>query len=404
MDPTDDTLEIAKGIYWVGVVDWNLRDFHGYATPKGGTYNAYLIIDEKITLIDTVKAEFAPEMIDRISRIVNPSKIDYVISNHVEMDHSSGLPAIMELAKDAKVFCTKHGLTGLNEHYEAGGCRNWDFEVVNTGYELNIGSRTLMFIETPMLHWPDSMQTYLKEDKILFSNDAFGQHLATSTRFEDEVEGGAIDDAAIYYANILMPFGSKVIKYAENISDMGLEFDMIAPSHGVIWREDPSRIVDAYLKWAKREVSPKVLVIYDTMWNSTDIMAKEILEGVRAVGVEAKLFHLRKNDWSMIVKELMSSPVIALGSPTMHGTMFFTVSGFLTYLKGLRPKDKSAVAFGSYGWGGGAVKGVEEMLQKSGFELIEPGLQVKYRPYEDDLKACRELGMRLAELALKKAN
>ncbi|WP_445476229.1 FprA family A-type flavoprotein [Methanococcoides methylutens] len=404
MDPKDDTLEIAKGIYWVGVVDWNLRDFHGYATPKGGTYNAYLIVDEKITLIDTVKAEFAPEMIDRIRRIVNPSRIDYIISNHVEMDHSSGLPAIMELATGAKVFCTKHGKTGLNEHYEAGGCTNWDFEVVETGYELNIGSRTLMFIETPMLHWPDSMQTYLKEDRILFSNDAFGQHLATSTRFEDEVEGGAIEDAAIYYANILMPFGSKVVKYAEKISGMGLEFDMIAPSHGVIWREDPSRIVDAYLKWAKREVTPKVLVIYDTMWNSTEIMAKEILEGVREGGVEAKLFHLRKNDWSMMVKELMFSPVIALGSPTMHGTMFFTVSGFLTYIKGLRPKDKSAVAFGSYGWGGGAVKGVEDMLDKSGFEILEPGLQAKYRPYESDRKACRELGMRLAEIALKKSN
>ncbi|SET04465.1 Flavorubredoxin [Methanococcoides vulcani] len=404
MGPKDENLEIAKGIYWVGVVDWNLRDFHGYATPKGGTYNAYLIVDEKITLIDTVKAEFAPEMIERIRRIVNPSKIDYVISNHVEMDHSSGLPAIMELAKDAKVFCTKHGKTGLNEHYGAGGCRNWDFEVVDTGYELDIGSRTLMFIETPMLHWPDSMQTYLKGDKILFSNDAFGQHLATSVRFEDEVEGGAIEDAAIYYANILMPFGSKVLKYAEKIADLGLEFDMIAPAHGVIWREDPSCIVEAYLRWAKREVIPKVLVIYDTMWNSTEIMAKEILEGVREGGVEAKLFHLRKNDWSMMLKELMFSPVIALGSPTMHGTMFFTVSGFLTYLKGLRPKDKSAVAFGSYGWGGGAVKGVEEMLKSSGFDITEPGLQVKYRPYEDDLKACRDLGIRLAELALNKAN
>ncbi|MGM0771593.1 MAG: flavodoxin domain-containing protein, partial [Halobacteriota archaeon] len=237
-----------------------------------------------------------------------------------------------------------------------------------------------------------------------FSNDAFGQHLATSTRFEDEVEGGAMEDAAIYYANILMPFGSKVIKYAEKVTELGLEFDMIAPSHGVIWREDPSRIIDAYLRWAKKEVVPKVLVIYDTMWNSTEIMAKEILEGVREGGVEVKLFHLRKNDWSMMLKELMFSPVIAIGSPTMHGTMFYTVSGFLTYLKGLRPKDKSAVAFGSYGWGGGAVKSIEDILGKARFDIIEPGLQVKYRPYEDDLRACRELGNRLAELALKKSS
>ncbi|MCD4821314.1 MAG: FprA family A-type flavoprotein [Methanococcoides sp.] len=404
MSITNDTFEVAKGIYWVGVIDWNLRDFHGYATPKGGTYNAYLIIDEKITLIDTVKAEFAPEMIEKIRRLVNPSKIDHVICNHVEMDHSSGLPAIMDLAKDAKLFCTKRGKAGLDEYYEAGGCGNWDFEIVDTGYELDIGSRTLMFLETPMLHWPDSMQTYLKEDRILFSNDAFGQHLATSVRFEDEVECGAMEDAAIYYANILLPFGSKVLKYADKIKELGLEFDMIAPSHGVIWRKDPMKVVDAYIKWAKGETVPKVLVIYDTMWNSTEIMAKEIVEGISEGGAEARLFHLRKNDWSMLLRELMSSPVIAVGSPTMHSTMFFTISGFLTYLKGLRPKGKGAVAFGSFGWGGGAVKHVEEMMVSAGLEIVEPGLQVKYRPYEADLKACRELGVRLAELALERSD
>ncbi|NPE30960.1 FprA family A-type flavoprotein [Methanococcoides sp. SA1] len=403
MDLKNDTLEIAKGIYWVGVVDWNLRDFHGYATPRGGTYNAYLIVDDKITLIDTVKGDFAPEMIERIRRVVNPSKIDNIICNHVEMDHSSGLPAIMELAKDAKIFCTKRGKVGLEEHYEANGCSAWDFEIVDTGYELDIGSRTLMFLETPMLHWPDSMQTYLKEDRILFSNDAFGQHLATSVRFEDEVEYGALEDAAIYYANILLPFGSKVLKYADKIAELGLEFDMIAPSHGVIWRKEPMRVVEAYIKWAKGVAVPKVLVIYDSMWGSTEIMAKEIVEGISEGGAEARMFHLRKNDWSMMLRELLSSPVIAVGSPTMHGTMFFTISGFLTYLKGLRPKGKSAVAFGSFGWGGGAVKHVEEMMTSAGLEIIEPGLQAKYRPYEDDLKACRELGVRLAQLALDKA-
>lgn len=403
MVSNNDTFEIAKGIYWVGAVDWNLRDFHGYATPRGGTYNAYLIVDEKITLIDTVKSEFASEMIERIRKIVNPSKIDHIITNHVEMDHSSGLPAIMELAKDAKIFCTKRGKAGLDEHYRAAGCNDWNYEIVDTGYELDLGSRTLMFLETPMLHWPDSMQTYLKEDKILFSNDAFGQHLATSVRFEDEVEGDVLEDAAIYYANILMPFGSKVLKYADKVAELGLEFDMIVPSHGVIWRKDPMRVVEAYVNWAKGVAEPKVLVIYDTMWKSTETMAKEIVDGISDGGVEAKLFHLRKNDWSMMLKELMFSPVIAIGSPTMHGTMFFSIAGFLTYLKGLRPKGKSAVAFGSFGWGGGAVKHVEEMMVSSGLEIIEPGLQAKYKPYEDDLKACRELGVRLAELALKKS-
>ncbi len=399
MNRRDESLEIAKGIYWVGVVDWNLRDFHGYATPRGGSYNSYLIVDEHITLIDTVKESFASGMIERISRIVDPSKIDYIVCNHVEKDHSSSLPAIMKLCPDAKIFATKRCKEGLGEYYLEDGFDNWDIEIVDTGAEVCIGSRNLMFIETPMLHWPDSMQTYLKEDKILFSNDAFGQHIATSCRFEDEVEG-VMDDAAIYYANILMPFGSRVLKYAKAVEDLGIEFDMIVPAHGVIWRKDPGRILEAYVKWARGETLNKVLVIYDTMWNSTEMMAKEIVEGISASGVEVKLFHLRKNDWSMLIKELMESPVIALGSPTMLNDMFFTVAGFLTYVKGLRPRGKKAVAFGSFGWGGGAVKHMEQALESAGFEIIEPGLQVKYKPYEKDLNECKQLGFRLADIVL----
>lgn len=394
------SVKISEGIYWVGVVDWNLRDFHGYETPKGGTYNAYLIIDEKITLIDTVKAPFFEEMLSKISLIVDPAKIDYIVSNHVEMDHSSSLPAMMEAVPGAKVICSAKGKKGLFEYYREMGFENWDVQVVQTGDEISIGKRTLQFIEVAMLHWPDSMHTYLKEDKILFSNDAFGQHIATSERFEDEVDG-VMEEAEIYYANILMPFGKQVLVYAEKVRQMGLKFDMIAPAHGVIWRKEPERIVETYIKWANAEAKPQVLIVYDTMWNSTEIMAKEILEGVQSAGVDVKLRHLRKNDWSKIIKELMDASVVAIGSPTMNNGMFFTIAGFLSYMKGLRPKGKKFFVFGSYGWGGGAVKGVEKELNDSGFEIAEPGLQVNFRPFEEDRAKCRDIGGRLASLAKK---
>ncbi len=391
-------LELAKGIYWVGVVDWNLRDFHGYETPKGGSYNAYLVVDEKIALIDTVKAPFAGEMLKRISQIVDPAKIDYVISNHVEMDHSSSISTIMEIAPNAKLFASSKGQTGLSEYYKEEGFDKWDLRVVGTGDELSLGKRTLMFIEATMLHWPDSMQTYVKEDRILFSNDAFGQHIATSKRFDDEVDD-VMEDAGIYYANILLPFGSQVLKYVEKLKELEVNPEMIAPAHGVIWRRDVARVIEEYGKWARGDSLAKLLVIYDTMWGSTEKMAMEIVEGARASGVEVRLRHLRKNDWSLTMKELMDSSVVAIGSPTMNNNMFFTISGFLTYMKGLHPKGKKYFLFGSYGWGGGAVKGMEKELESGKFELAMESMQVKFRPYEEDKEACREIGYKLGEMA-----
>lgn len=395
-------LEIAKGIYWVGVVDWNLRDFHGYETPKGGSYNAYLIIDEKIALIDTVKASFSDEMLRRIRQLVDPEKIDYVISNHVEMDHSGSLPAIMDIATNATLIASPKGKSGLCEHYKEMGCDNWNFQVAKTGDEISLGKRTLMFIEATMLHWPDSMQTYLKEDRILFSNDAFGQHIATSKRFDDEVED-VMEDAAIYYANILLPFSAQILKYIEKVNELGISIEMIAPAHGVIWRRDPAGIIGAYGRWARGEAAEKVLVIYDTMWGSTEKLAMEIAEGVREAGVEVRVRHLRKNDWSMTMKELMDSPVIAIGAPTMNNKMFYTVAGFLTYMTGLHPKNKKYFLFGSYGWGGGAVKGMEKEMEAARFELAMDSLQVKFRPFKEELKACRDIGDRLAEMAKEMA-
>jgi len=391
-------VKLAKGVYWVGVVDWNIRDFHGYVTPKGTTYNAYLIVDEKIALVDTVESKFAGEMIKQVQKIIDPTRIDYVISNHVEMDHSGSLPVIMRLNPDAKIIATKRGRDGLCHYYHAAGCKDWDFETVETGSELSLGTRTLMFIEATMLHWPDSMHTYIKEDKILLSNDAFGQHIASSHRFNDEV-GDVMEDAAEYYANILMPFGSQVLKYVDTVKELGIGINMIAPCHGMIWRKDPDQVIAAYGRWANAGTVPKVLVIYDTMWKSTERMAKAMVNGIVDTGVDVKLLNLRKNDWSMIIKEVLETPVIAVGSPTLNNGMYPSVAGFLTYLKGLRPKGKKAVAFGSFGWGGGAVKAVEKELVAAGFEIMEPGLQVKFRPDEDALRTCREMGDRLAKMA-----
>ncbi|HEY9207292.1 MAG TPA: FprA family A-type flavoprotein [Candidatus Methanoperedens sp.] len=390
-------IELADGVYWVGVVDWNLRDFHGYTTPRGGTYNAYLIVDEKIALVDTVKNGFAGEMLDRIKEIVDPSKIDYVVSNHVEMDHSGSLPEIMKIATGAELICTEKGKEGLLRHYGS----NWKFRTVKTGDELNFGKKTLFFIAAPMLHWPDSMFTYLKEDKILLSNDGFGQHLAASFRFDEEVCSllgyecdTVMDEAAKYYANILMPFAGVILKKLEEIQKLGIGIKMIAPSHGMIWKE-PGRIINAYLNWAKGISKPKVLVIYDTMWNSTEIMAKEILKGVSDSGVEVSLLHLRRNDWSEIVKEVLEARTIFIGSPTLNNGMFPTIGGFLTYLIGLRPKNKLWATFGSYGWAGGAVRAINETLKSGGYEPVE-SLEVIFRPDEKDLAKCYALGQKIA--------
>ena len=392
-------IELAPGVHWVGVVDWNLRDFHGYTTPRGGTYNAYLIMDEKIALVDTVKHGFAGEMIERIKEIVDPSKIDYVVSNHVEMDHSGSLPNIMEIASGAELVCTEKGKEGLLRHY--GG--NWNFRTVKTGDELKLGKKTLAFITAPMLHWPDSMFSYLKEDKILLSNDGFGQHLASSFRFDENVCSllgyecdTVMDEAAKYYANILMPFGGIILKKLEEVQKLGIEIKMIAPSHGMIWT-NPGKIIDAYIRWSKGESKKKVLIIYDTMWNSTEIMAKEVLRGVSDSGIEVALFHLRRNDWSEIVKDVLEAKAILIGSPTLNNGMFPTVGGFLTYLLGLKPKNKIWATFGSYGWAGGAMKAVNEKLKSAGFEPVE-SLEANFRPDGQDLEKCYALGQKVASL------
>jgi len=387
------TVQLANGVYWVGAIDWNVRNFHGYSTHRGTTYNAYLVIDEKIALIDTVKAPFYDEMAARVRQIVSFDKIDYVISNHVEMDHSGSLPMVMKDAKNAKlVTLEKFGESGLAKTFH----QSWPTIAVKEGSTVDLGKRKLAFIPTPMLHWPDSMCTYLVEDKILFSMDAFGQHIATSQRFDDEVDMSVVmQEASKYYANILMPFGDLIVKTVNKLS--GVKIDTIAPSHGVIWRSHLKDIVDSYARWGRGETAAKALVIYDTMWGSTGKMALAIARGMIGKSVDVKLFNLTVSDKSDIVKEVLDAKALILGSPTLNNGMFPSVAEFLCYLKGLKPKNKIGAAFGSHGWGGGGVKAIQQELEETGMELIDSKLAFKFVPDEGEVRKCVDFGREIAD-------
>ncbi len=386
---------LKDGISWVGVIDWNIRDFHGYVTNRGSTYNAYLIQDEKTALIDTVKNTFADELVMKIKEFTPFDKIDYIIVNHVEMDHSSGLPLIAKLATNARIFASVRGKEELIEHYGP------DFERVETvksGDKISLGKKTLTFLEAPMLHWPDSMFTYLVEDKILMPNDAFGQHLASSERFDDEVDQHILmEEATMYFSNILMPLAPLITRKIQEVVAMKLPIEMIAPSHGIIWRKDPMKIINAYLKWSNFESKNKVVIVFDTMWHSTDKMARAIGDGIASQGVDVKLLKLRSYAISEAMTELLDAKAVLVGSPTLNNGMFPTLSSFLTYAGGLKPKGKLWGFFGSYGWGGGAVRGMTEMAKKAGFDVLEPGLEIKFVPDEQDLKKCVEFGQQIAQ-------
>jgi len=394
------SVKVLENVFWVGAVDWNVRNFHGftYSTHRGTTYNAYLIVDKKTALIDSVYGPFAKEMIEKIREIVDPSKIDYVVANHVETDHSGAISEILKLAPKAKVVGTAKCKEGLQKHYFG----NWDFQVVKTGDKISLGERILSFIEAPMLHWPDSMFTYIEKDALLLPNDAFGQHLATSKRFDDEVDEKILmEEASKYYANILWPFSQLVIRKIEEIQKLGLKVSMIAPSHGIIWRGNPMKIVEAYLRWAKGEAGRKVLVVYDTMWGSTEKMAKAMVEGISSEGVETMLFRIPFSDRGDIIKELLEAKGILVGSSTINNGVLPTVAPFLEEMQGLRPRNKIAAAFGSYGWGGGAVKTIEESLEKAGMEMVAPALTVKWVPDKNEIQKCFEFGKEFAKKVTK---
>ncbi|MBP7055622.1 MAG: flavodoxin domain-containing protein [Candidatus Omnitrophica bacterium] len=388
-------LELVKGIYWVGAVDWNVRNFHGhtYTTKRGTTYNAYLIVDEKIALVDTVYGPFAGELVERIRAIVSPEKIDYVISNHVETDHSGAMPEIMKLCPKAKVYCTAKGKDGLYKNYYG----NWDFVTVKTGDVLKLGRRSLKFIEAPMIHWPDSMFTYCPEEAILMPNDAFGQHIATSGRFDDEVDSCALmDEASAYYANILWPLGGIISRKLDEVLKMNLPIKIIAPSHGIIWRKDPMKIVNAYASWTKEPTKRKAVIIYETMWKSTEIMAKCIAQGLVDSGVEVGIHDVTEADHTALVQEMFDAKAFLVGSSTHDNDMLPNIAGFLELLKGFKPKGRIAAAFGSYGWAGGAVQEIEKVLKECGTPLAQDSISVKYVPDVEERKRCYQFGVDLA--------
>jgi len=392
-------VEIRDSIYWVGAIDWSVRDFHGYVTPRGPTYNNYLLLDEDITLIDTVKFDFAEATLRCIENLIDPAKIKNVVINHIENDHASSLDRIMELAPHATIYITEKGKRGLDRFFDTS---HWKIQIVKTGDTLKTGRMTLQFIETPMLHWPDSMMTYIAEEKILFSQDAFGQHIAAAERYDDEyiksVSAEDLDDAVIeYYANILMPFGGLIRRKIEEIVKLGLEIEMIAPDHGIIWRKDPRRVLQLYNEMAIGKADLSVAIIYDTMWHSTEEMTIPIAAGIRDGGVEVNVMKLRTTPTSVAIKEFWRSRGTLIGSPTLNNLMFPSVAEFLYHVRGLRPTNRIVGAFGSYGWGGGAVKEILAEGQKMGLEVVDPGIQITYRPSRSDEESCFEFGKSFAE-------
>jgi flavorubredoxin len=388
-------VKLTENVYWVGAVDWDVRDFHGYSTNRGTTYNAFLIMDEKITLIDTVKKDLKGDMLARIKEIVDPEKIDYIVVNHVEMDHSGSLPDMVELIKPEKIICSKMGEKALLQHFHQ---KDWPYQIAVPGEDVSLGAKTLSFLETRMLHWPDSMFTYLVEDQILFSSDAFGEHLGTSERFDDEVDQAILlEELTKYYANILTLYSPLVKKLIAKVKEMDLQIKMIAPDHGVIWRTNPGMALEAYDKWSQGKGDGTALVIYDTMWHSTEKMAKRVGAGLQDEGISYKLLNLRYNHRSDVMREVLNASAIVLGCPTLNNGLLPRMAGFLMYMRGLRPLNKVGAAFGSFGWSGESVKLLNTAMTDMKFDVVDDGLKVKYVPEDADYAMCVELGQKVGQ-------
>ena len=390
-----NAIEISPKVWWVGGIDWNERLFHGYTTERGITYNAYLIMDEKITLIDTCKATFADELVQRISQVVDPAEIDVVITNHVEMDHSGSLPVIHKIAPNAEIYASAGaGVNELRAHFGI------EATPVKTGDTLCIGERTLSFVTTPMVHWPDNMVTYSDVDKILFSNDAFGQHFATTKRFDDENDMCEVmKQAKKYYANIVWPYGMQDGRALAAVK--GLELKMIAPSHGCIWRSHIAEIIAKYEEWTTYQTQEKAVVVFDSMWHSTESMAREICDAFIAEGISAQLVDLKSTHISDIMLYMCDARYVAVGSPTLNSNMLPTVASFLTYMRGLSPKNDQRIglAFGSYGWAPLGPKQVYAELENAKFQLPVPVVAQQWVPSEENLAELQDTVRKMIEAA-----
>lgn len=385
-------IQLRDGIYWVGAVDWSIRNFHGYITNRGSSYNSYLIVDEKVALVDFVKAPFAEEQIRRISEVIDPKKVDYVVANHAEPDHSGSIRRVIEACPNAEILATERCINTLWRYY--GG----DIKAtpVEKKPSLKLGKRSLTFVPAPMAHWPDSMVSYVPEEKLLFSNDAFGQHLASSGRFDDEVDQAELmQEAETYYANILMPLWRSVGRAVKALE--GVPVEMIAPSHGVIWRKDPGLILKSYQGWVAGETKLKAVVVYDTMWGSTQLLARAIADGIASKGVDVKVHCLGASHHSEVIADVLEARAVLVGSPTLNNHLFPSVAGFLAYMRGLKPVNKIGAAFGSYGWAGGAKKAVETELLAAGIQLVESDIDFVFKPSGDEAKRAYAFGESMGE-------
>ena len=387
--------ELKKGVHWVGIVDWGIRHFHGYelSTHRGTTYNAYLIMDEKVALVDTAWGPFQEQFIENLRAVIDPARIDFVVANHSEPDHSGSLPALMRLCPNAAVVVSKRGAESVPGHYH----QNWNFKPVSTGDRIRLGRDELVFVEATMLHWPDSMFTYLTGRNILMPNDAFGQHYATAFRFNDQVNETELYQEAIkYYANILTPFSKLVTRKIEELLALDLPVEIIAPSHGVIWRKDPLQIVRKYQEWAAQKPERSAVVLYDTMWEATRRMAEAIGAGLAAEGVSFKLFHMAVSDRNDALTEVFKAKAVVIGSPTLNNGLLPTITPILEDLKGLKFQNKIGAAFGSYGWSGESVKQIEAHLASCNIPLAAEGVRAKWQPTAADLMNCETLGRKVA--------
>lgn len=390
------TVQLAPDVHWVGVVDWEIRDFHGYSTYKGSTYNAYLVLDEKKALFDCVKHGFDQELYHRIYQHIKPEEIDYLVINHVEPDHSGAFLEVVDRIKPEKIFCSPMAHKTLLAYYHT---PDLPYEIVKSGDSISLGRKTVNFMETRMLHWPDSMFSYLVEDKILISHDAFGLHWATSERFYDQLpQGELMDHAAKYYANILTLYSPLVQKLLGQVKEMGLEIDMIAPDHGPIWRGDGvQQIVSAYDRWSSHQTSEKAVIAYDSMWHSTEMMAHAVAEALIGQDISVQIMDAKINHRSDVVTELLDARAFICGSATLNNGMMPLMADLLHYVRGLKFSNRLAAAFGSFGWSGEAVKMMTNQLVDAKFEMVGEGVKIQYRPTHETLKQCTELGLAVAK-------
>lgn len=392
--------QVKNNVHWVGKVDWELEKFHGedFSTHKGSTYNSYLIQEEKTVLIDTVWAPFAEDFVENLAKEIDLQKIDYVIANHGEVDHSGALPALMKHIPKTPIYCTANAVKSLKGQYH----QDWNFQVVKTGDKIDIGNgKELVFVEMTMLHWPDSMATYMTKDNILFSNDAFGQHLATEKLFNDKVDQCDLFGEAIkYYANILTPFSAMLRKKLDQIIGMNLPIDVIATSHGALWWDNPTQIIEKYVDWANDYQENQITVIYETMWNGTRLLAEKIAEGIELADsdVVVKVFNLAKSDHNDLITEVFKSKTVVIGSPTVSNSILHTMAGYIHFMKEMKFKNKKAAAFGCYGWSGESVKVINELLTSAGFEVVNEGFRNQWNPDTDMQKAAIDFGKTMAKV------